>query len=241
MSVVLITGANGGLGQAMARAFLEASVENTVWLGVRSAREKAEAMVADYPERCRLVTLDVTSTDDWQAAVETVVTKDGRLDVLVNNAGNHDDGLLAMMSDESWHSVVQSNLTGAFYGCRAVSRTMMGQRFGRIINISSLSAIMAPPGQANYAAAKAGVVGMTHSFAKEVARSGITVNAVCPGYIETEALSYMSPEQKKAAAMRVPMRRLGNPEEVASVVLFLASQAAGYVTGESIKIDGGTF
>lgn len=241
MSIVLITGANGGLGQAMARAFLEASAESIVWLGVRSARDKAELVASDYPDRCRLVTLDVTSTDDWQSAVEAIVTKDGRLDVLVNNAGNHDDGLLATMTDDSWHGVVQSNLTGSFYGCRAVSRTMIGQRFGRIINISSLSAIMAPPGQANYAAAKAGVVGLTHSFSKEVARSGITVNAVCPGYIETEALSYMSPEQKKAAAMRVPMRRLGKPEEVAAVVLFLASQAAAYVTGESIKIDGGTF
>ncbi len=237
---ILITGGNGGLGLAMAQRFLEADATNQVWLGVRSNRDKAEAFAASgFAGRCHLLTLDVTQASDWQAAVDALTADGQRLDVLVNNAGHHDDTLLAMMSDDQWQSVLQSNLTGTFLGCRAVTKSMMGQRFGRIINISSLSALLSPAGQANYAAAKAGLIGLTQSYAKEVARAGITVNVVCPGYIETEALSAMSPEQRREAAMRVPMRRLGKPEEVAAAVVFLASVPAAYITGSTLKIDGG--
>jgi len=239
MSVSLITGGNGGLGLAIARSFLEASPDNQVWLGVRARRDKAEALAGEFGTRCQLLTLDVTQEADWSAAVTQITQTSSRLDVLVNNAGHHDDTLLAMMSDSQWQDVLQSNLTGAFNGCRAAVKTMMGQRFGRIINIASLSALFSPAGQTNYAAAKAGMIGLTQSLAKEVARAGITVNAVCPGYIETEALSMMSDEQRREAAMRVPMRRLGKPEEVAAAVLFLASAQASYITGSTLKIDGG--
>lgn len=236
---ILITGGNGGLGRAIAAAFLAEDVENRVWLGVRSRRDLAESLAAGSAGRCSLIDLDVTDPLAWQQAVETIVAASGRLDVLVNNAGHHSDGLLATMADADWDQVIAANLAGTFKGCRSVVKTMMGQRSGRIINVSSLSALMAPLGQTNYAAAKAGVVGLTCSLAKEVARAGITVNVICPGYIETEALAGMDAEQRKTAARGIPMRRFGKPEEVAAAVVFLACPGASYITGSVLKIDGG--
>jgi 3-oxoacyl-[acyl-carrier protein] reductase len=237
--VIFITGSNGGLGQAVARAFLQESPDNVVWLGVRANREYAEKIARENSGRCFCVALDVTSPESWAAAVKEILAKHQRLDVLVNNAGAHEDALLATMPADSWRRVLATNLDGVFHGCQAVLPAMISQRGGRIVNISSLSALLAPAGQANYAAAKAGVVALTQSLAKEVARIGITVNAVCPGFVETEALAKMSAEEKKAAQMRVPMRRFGKPEEVAAVVKFLAGAEAGYITGATLKIDGG--
>jgi 3-oxoacyl-[acyl-carrier protein] reductase len=161
------------------------------------------------------------------------------LDVLINNAGGNEDGLLATMSRDSWERVLANNLDGTFRGCQAVLPTMIAQRHGRIINVASLSALLAPAGQANYAAAKAGIVALTRSLAKEVARIGITVNAVCPGYIESKSTDAMPEESKSAARSRIPMRRFGRPEEVAAVVRFLACSEASYVTGSVLTIDGG--
>jgi len=237
--VILITGANGGLGRAIGRSFLEESGENQVSLGVRHAREEADKLVAERPERCRALTLDVTEPAAWAEAVATIVKTHGRLDVLVNNAGRVSDGLLATMPQESWSQVLATNLDSAFHGCQAVMTTMISQRSGRIINVSSLSAILPPPGQANYAAAKAGLIALTQSLAKEVARLNITVNAVCPGFIETEALSQMEPQNRLAAQGRIPMRRFGRPEEVAAAIRFLACPEASYITGSVLKIDGG--
>jgi 3-oxoacyl-[acyl-carrier protein] reductase len=185
--------------------------------------------------------LDVTSPEGWAAAIERIVREQGGIHVLVNNAGIHKDALLAMMSPLDWHEVIRTNLDAAFYGCQAVVKTMMGQRNGRIINIASLSALMSPAGQTNYAAAKAGLVAMTRSLAKEVARANITVNAICPGFIETDALGGMSADERDAARQRIPMRRFGKPEEVAAAVKFLALPEAGYITGSVLKIDGGIF
>ncbi len=238
---ILITGGNGGLGQAMARAFLAEAPDNHVWLGVRARREAAEQLAASQPERCRCLDLDVTSPSAWTDGVRRVTETSGRLDVLVNNAGNHHDGLLATMPATAWDTVLSTNLDAVFHGCQAVLPTMISQRHGRIVNVASLSALLAPAGQTNYAAAKAGVVALTQSLAKEIARIGITVNAVCPGYVETEALAGMGAEERRAAQMRIPMRRFGRPEEVAAAVRFLACPDASYITGSVLKIDGGVF
>ncbi|HXU76266.1 MAG TPA: SDR family NAD(P)-dependent oxidoreductase [Methylomirabilota bacterium] len=237
--VILITGANGGLGQAIARAFLAESPDNRIWLGVRERRDAASKLSAEFPDRCRCVTLEVTEPPSWREAVAAITAETKRIDVLVNNAGQHADALLGTMPLESWDRVVRTNLDGAFHGCQAVLPSMISQRGGRIINIASLSALLAPPGQTNYAAAKAGLVALTQSLAKEIARLNITVNAVCPGYLETQALHDMSEPERRAAEHRVPMRRLGRPEEVAAAVRFLACPEASYITGSVLKVDGG--
>ncbi|MFK7911156.1 MAG: SDR family oxidoreductase [Akkermansiaceae bacterium] len=238
---ILITGANGGLGRAIARHFLTQDETCFVYLGVRSNRDHANALVAEYPDRARTLALDITDKDAWSDAMAGIESRGRSVSVLINNAGHHDDHLMAMMPEDAWHGVIDANLNAVFTGSQAVLRGMMTNRFGRIINIASLSALLAPMGQTNYAAAKAGVVAMTQSLAKEVARSGITVNAICPGYIETEAISDMDPEKAKGIKKSIPMRRFGKPEEVASLVFFLANKESSYITGAPIKIDGGIF
>jgi 3-oxoacyl-[acyl-carrier protein] reductase len=236
--VILITGANGGLGQAIAHSFLE-SPDTFLYLAVRSGRNRAEQIACDSSGRAECLDLDVREPVSWKSSVEKVLSKRGRLDVLVNNAGKHQDGLLATLPPQAWEDVLSTNLDAVFHGCQAVLPAMISQRHGRIINIASLSALLAPPGQTNYAAAKAGVVALTQSLAKEVARMNITVNAICPGFIDTEALASMSDDERKLAQSKVPMRRFGRPAEVAAAVRFLASNEAGYITGSVLKIDGG--
>ena len=234
MRNILITGANGGLGIAIARAFLDESKDNSLWLGVRKNRDRAAQLAGTH---CQSVDLDVTDPAAWRNAIKAI----GRVDVLVNNAGTHEDALLATMPAESWDRVLSTNLDAVFHGCQAVMPQMIAQRSGRIINIASLSALLAPAGQTNYAAAKAGVVALTQSLAKEVARLGITVNAICPGYVETDALAGIPDEQRTAAMAKIPMRRFGKPEEIAAAVRFLACPEASYITGSVLKIDGGIF
>jgi len=237
--VILITGANGGLGRAIAESFLAEAPGNFVWLAVNRNRAQADALVAAHSDRAACLDLDVTKPDSWKVATQTILARHERLDVLVNNAGFHEDSLLATMPPDSWQRVLDVNLNSVFHGCQAVLPTMISQRHGRILNVASLSALLAPAGQTNYAAAKAGVVALTQSLAKEVARIGITVNAVCPGFIETDSLAGMGADERKAAQARVPMRRFGTPAEVAAAVRFLACSDAGYVTGCALKIDGG--
>ena len=232
---ILITGANGLLGRAIASCFLEKSSGCRVYLGVRVNREAAQALVDQWPDRAQLVDLEVTSQESWTRVVEQIP----ELDTLVNNAGYHDDALLAMMRPEQWSGVVAANLSSVFLGCQSVIKPMATRRFGRIINVASLSAIHPPAGQTNYAAAKAGVLALTQSLGKEVARLGITVNAVCPAHIEGALPAGWTEEQITAAKRAAPMRRFARPEEIASLIFFLASAEASYITGAAIKIDGG--
>ena len=237
-NTVLITGANGSIGAACARAFLEQSSGSYVYLGCRTSRTRAETLATEFGGRCEVVSLEVTDPSSWDAAVARVLSNTGRLDVLVNNAGFYRDSLLATMPLEDWHAVLATNLTGTFLGCRAAVRPMMAQRYGRIVNIASLSALLAPAGQTNYAAAKAGVVALTQSLAKEVARAGITVNAICPGYVMTAEMAG-DPARAAELAKRIPARRVGDSREVAAAVLYLASADASYTTGAVLKVDGG--
>jgi len=241
LRTILITGANGGLGLAIARTFLAEAPDNFVWLGVHNGRDNAEKLLAEQPDRCRLVTLDVTSAEAWKMAVAEIIAVHGRVDVLVNNAGRHEDALLGQMDPASWSRVLAVNLDSVFHGSQTVLPVMISQRSGRIINIASLSALLAPPGQTNYAAAKAGVVALTQSLAKEVARIGITVNTLCPGYIETEAIAGLDADARQRTLAQIPMRRFGRPAEVAAAVQFLACAGAAYITGSTLKIDGGIF
>lgn len=236
---ILITGANGALGLAIAEYFLTKEADCRVFLGVLERRDRAEELVSRFAGRADLITLEITSPEAWKTALTEIEAKGTPLSVLINNAGFHEDALLANMSQDQWSRVLDANLNAVFHGCQAVLPAMMRQRQGRIVNISSLSAISSPAGQTNYAAAKAGVIGLTQSLAKESARMGITVNAVCPGYIEGGLPADWTPEHLKALKMQLPMRRFAKPSEVAAAVFFLASPEASYITGSTLKIDGG--
>lgn len=236
---ILITGANGALGLAIAERFLTQEADCRVFMGVRERRDKAQELAERFAGRVELTVLEVTSPDAWKAAVAEIEASAGALSVLINNAGFHEDALLAHMTHNQWSRVLDANLNAVFHGCQAALPGMMRERQGRIVNISSLSALTSPAGQTNYAAAKAGVVGLTQSLAKESARMGITVNAVCPGYIEGGLPADWTPERLKALKMQLPMRRFAKPSEVAAAVFFLASPDASYITGSTLKIDGG--
>ena len=236
---ILITGANGVLGSAMAETFLKREPESLLFLGVRSHRERVDALMAQHPGRVIPLALEITSAEAWTSAVQEIEARGLPFAVLVNNAGFHDDALLATMTADQWGNVIAGNLNSVFLGCQAAVNSMMRNRFGRIVNIASLSALHGPAGQTNYAAAKAGVLGLTQSLAKETARMGITVNAVAPAHIEGALPAGWGEERIKAARMQTPMRRFARPEEIAAAVFFLASADASYITGATLKMDGG--
>jgi 3-oxoacyl-[acyl-carrier protein] reductase len=182
---------------------------------------------------------DVASSEDVQRVVDQVEAKFQRIDVLVNNAGVTRDGLMLRMEDKAWDDVIDTNLKGTFLFCRAVGAIMMRARFGRIVNISSVSGLMGNPGQANYSASKAGVIGFSKTVARELASRGITVNVVAPGFITTDMTDVLPEKVKTEVKERIPVRRLGAPEDIADLVCYLAGPASGYVTGQVIAVDGG--
>ncbi len=228
--VVLVTGGNRGIGHAIATRL--AAAGHQVAITSRSGE-------ADDADGLLVVKADVTDPDSVDAAVSEVEEKLGNVEVLVSNAGITKDGLILRMSDDEFTAVVDANLTGSFRVAKRVSKGMMRGRWGRMIFISSISGLGGQPGQANYAASKAGLIGMARTFAKEFSSRGITANVVCPGPIVTDMLMELSDEQRAAFEQAVPIGRLGQPDEIAAAVEFLASESAGYITGTVLPIDGG--
>jgi 3-oxoacyl-[acyl-carrier protein] reductase len=236
--VALVTGASRGIGRAIATALAQ---KGFCVVGTATTESGAKAIseaLAAFPGS-RGIVLDVTDGDAVGAAIDAVVKEHGALHVLVNNAGITRDMLSMRMKDEDWHAVLATNLTAVFRASRAAIRPMMKQRYGRIVNITSVVGASGNPGQANYAAAKAGVAGMTRSLAREVGSRGITVNCVAPGFIETDMTKGLAEAQTAALLAQIPLGRLGQASEIAHAVAFLASPEAGYITGTELHVNGG--
>ena len=235
----LVTGASRGIGKAIALTLASAGAK--VACVARSADKLAETVEAIRAAggTAEVFACDVTSGESVDKVVDDVVAKWGKLHILVNNAGVTRDTLIPRMSDDDWDTVLNTNLRGAFLFLRAASRQMMTQRYGRVINIASVSGLIGNPGQANYSASKAGMIGMTRTVAKELAGRKVTVNAVAPGFIETEMTAALGDSILEEVKKRIPAKRMGKAEEIAWAVLFLASPAAAYITGQTLTVDGG--
>ena len=232
----LVTGASGGIGAAIARALHGAGAS----VGLSGTRvEPLEALAGDLGERAHVLPCNLGDKDAVEALPKEAIAAMGSLDILVNNAGITRDQLFMRMSDDDWLDVLNVNLTSAMRLCRASVRPMMKARWGRIVNVGSVVGSTGNPGQVNYAAAKAGLTGMTKSIAHEVATRGITANVVAPGFIATPMTEKLTDEQKAAINGQIPTGRMGTPEEIAAAVLYLASPEAGYVTGVTLHVNGG--
>ncbi len=234
--VAMVTGGTRGIGRAIATAFAGAGVKVAV-IGRDQAR--ADQAAAEIGHDAKGYACDVTSQESVEAAVSAIEKAQGSIDILINNAGVTKDNVFLRLSDADFDTVLEANLKGAFRTIRAASRGMMKKRWGRIINVSSVVGLIGNKGQANYAASKAGLLGLTKSIARELASRGITVNAVAPGFIATDMTAGLTAEQKDALAKQIPLERLGTSEDVAGAVLFLASDGAGYITGQVLAVDGG--
>lgn len=238
--VALVTGGSRGIGRAIALKLAENGADVAInYAGNTAAAEEVKTAIEQMGRKALLVQGSVADTDGVQTIVNTVVKELGRLDILINNAGITRDGLLMRMKEADWDDVMHTNLKGVYNCSKAVLRTMMKQRSGRIVNMASVVGEMGNAGQTNYAAAKAGVIGFTKSLAKEVASRGITVNAIAPGFIATDMTSVLTDDQKADMARTIPLGRAGQPEDVANAVLFLVSEGAAYITGQVLNVDGG--
>ncbi|EGQ8520522.1 3-oxoacyl-ACP reductase [Vibrio parahaemolyticus] len=236
--IALVTGASRGIGRAIAELLVE---RGATVIGTATSESGAAAISEYLGENGKGLALNVTDVESIEATLKTINDEFGVIDILVNNAGITRDNLLMRMKDDEWNDIINTNLTPIYRMSKAVLRGMMKKRAGRIINVGSVVGTMGNAGQTNYAAAKAGVIGFTKSMAREVASRGVTVNTVAPGFIETDMTKALNDDQRAATLANVPAGRLGDPREIASAVVFLASPEAAYITGETLHVNGGMY
>ncbi len=239
---IVVTGGSKGIGQAVCIAF--AAPENRIFFNFSSDESTGritETAVQAAGGWAKGLRAHVAYESDVLAFFKTILDQTGKIDVLVNNAGITRDNLLLRMKEKDWDDVMDVNLKGAFLCIKTVARTMIQKRYGRIINITSIAGVAGNPGQANYSASKAGLIGLTKTAARELASRNITVNAIAPGYIQTDMTSHLTENAKSAILSQIPLGRAGKPEDVAHVAVFLASEAAGYITGQVIHVNGGMY
>jgi 3-oxoacyl-[acyl-carrier protein] reductase len=239
---ILVTGGSRGIGRGICLAF--AHTDNHIFFNYSSVSEAAaqtERLVAEAGGAATGMQVNVASEKEVSAFVARALDETGRIDVLVNNAGITRDGLLVRMKESDWEDVLNINLKGTFLCIKAVTKPMMKQRYGRIINVSSVVGVSGNPGQANYVASKAGIIGLTKGVAKELASRGITANVVAPGYIETDMTADLPDKAKEAMVKQIPLGRAGTPEDIAATVVFLASDQAAYITGQVLHVSGGMY
>lgn len=239
--VALITGSSRGIGKAIAMQMAKEGADIIInfYPGMDEEAEAVAEEIRQLGRRAEAIGADVTNAEQVEGMINTALEKFGKIDILVNNAGITRDTLLVRMKESDWDAVLNTNLKGVFICTKAVARPMMKQRYGRIVNISSVIGLMGNVGQANYGAAKAGILGFTKSIARELAPRNITVNAVAPGFIQTDMTKVLSDEVKAKMAEQIPLARLGDPEDIANAVVFLASSQASYITGQTLAVDGG--
>lgn len=236
--IALVTGATRGIGRAIVE---ELVAKGAFVIGTATSEKGAESISSYLGEKGRGLVLNVAEQESIEAVLEYIKKEFGDIDILVNNAGITRDNLLMRMKDEEWFDILQTNLTSVYHLSKAMLRTMMKKRFGRIITIGSVVGSMGNPGQANYCAAKAGLIGFSKALAKEVASRGITVNVVAPGFIATDMTEVLTEEQKAGILANVPVGRLGEPQDIAKAVAFLASDDAAYITGTTLHVNGGMY
>ena len=237
--VAIITGASQGIGKGMAETFSKAGAHVACVSRNKDNLKSVADSLIENGGAASFYTCDVSSLDAFQNTIKEIAENHGSVDILVNNAGVCKDKLIMRMSEDDWNKVININLNGAFNGIKAVSQIMIKQRAGRIINISSIVGLIGNPGQANYAASKAGLIGLSKSAAKELAPRGITVNSIAPGYNATHMTNQITDQAKENLITKIPLGRIGSPSDIAASALFLASDEAGYITGQTLTVDGG--